>query len=104
MVSRRARLKGNWEVLSQSKKKQGQGGTSRSASSRVERACADIRARSLSHPQLSLSMARRSLHLLGIRDGGAGPRLVHHGRDRVGAAAHRAGLAELWRDVDRAHV
>src|SRR5437016_14007060 len=55
------------------------------------------RAVALPRPQLSFPVDRGSARVLGVRDGDADPRLVHPGRDRLGAAAYPLRVAAVPR-------
>ena len=62
---------------------------------------AGVDARAIPGSELPLPVARRSAHLLGVRDGEPDPRLVRAGRDRFGAVAHGVRRAAIFRHADR---
>ena len=61
----------------------------------------NLAVRTIPGAQLPLPVSRRSADLLGQRDGECDPRLVHPGRDRLGAAAHAVRIAAIFRHAGR---
>ena len=62
---------------------------------------ATVDARAIPGSELPVPVARRSAHLVGVRDGEPDPRLVRAGRDRFGAVAHGVRRAAIFRHADR---